>query len=111
MSSRPGPGGVQTRRPAQLVGNRGRQRRGGQLRQVRRERHDAIVLVGIERHHVRADALQPRAEFARGRSVEFRGFVGRQDPGAAAEQIGIGRGGAALFLARHGMAAQELAAA
>ena len=54
--------------------------------------------------------LQPAREVARGGGFELRRIVRREHPGAAAEETGIGRCGAALFLAGHGVAAQELAA-
>ena len=81
------------------------------MRQVRGQRHHAVVLVGIEDHRPRADALQPRAEFARGGGLQLRRLVRASAPRCGPRnRSGSAAGGAALLLAGHGMAAQELAA-
>jgi len=59
-----------------------------ELCEVRSQGHDAIVLIGIEREHARADAAQPHAKLQRGRGVELGVCVRRQDPGAAGKRSG-----------------------
>ena len=61
--------------------------------------NQAIVRRGVENNFARAEV---RYAFSKG-VVE----IGSENPGPSAKQVGIGRGGAAKFLTRHGMTAEK----
>ena len=68
------------------------------------------MLIRIEHHYTRPNAVQQVSKGAGGVRFQFRGLVGSEYPGAALEQFGVGPGGAAFFLAGQRVSAQKLAA-
>jgi len=75
------------------------------VRQVRHERHQAVVHAGVDRHRARPDRANEAVEALE--QLRARLGTGREEPGRAAEEVAAREGHARALGAAHRVAADE----